>query len=145
MQAQPVVNLNFFYPSKREYVIHVSPNSRIDPSVSTASMPSDVLRGWYAHELGHVMDYLQKSWQQMIRFGLDYSLSKTSRIGMEKTADIYAIRFGFGQEIKATKDFILNHADVDESYKQQISKYYLSPAEIEKLLIEAEEENESPT
>lgn len=145
MQAQPVINLNFFSPAQREYVIHVSPRSKIDPAVRTSSMPSDVLRGWFAHELGHVMDYLQRSWSQLIRFGLDYSFSNSARIGMEKAADIYAIRYGFGKEIKATKDFILNHADVDERYKEQINKYYLSPAEIEELLLRVEEEDKAPS
>jgi hypothetical protein len=38
--------------------------------------------------------------------------------------------------ILKTKDFILNNADVSQTYKNRIKKYYLSPEEIMELIAE---------
>ena len=41
--------------------------------------------------------------------------------------------------ILKTKSFILDNAEIEESYKERIRKYYLSPKEILKLVNEKEE------
>lgn len=138
MQAQPCIDMNFFCRRTRNYVIHISPHSRIEPEMKTNEMPESVLKGWFAHELGHLMDYHTRPWYEIVWLGLGYLVSRRVRMTMERTADIYALEHGFGQDILATKNFILNHANVSPSYKAQINRYYLSPAEIEKLLIEHE-------
>ena len=139
MQAQPVIDTSFFRRLKRNYIIHMSPYTKIDPEVKTSDMPEEVVRGWFAHELGHIMDYLNRSWFSLAMLGLGYLLSRRVRIHMERTADLYAIEMGFGMDILATKNFILSHANVSQKYKRQIQKYYLSPAETERILAEAQE------
>lgn len=140
MQAQPMINWNFFSAKRREYVIHVSPFTRLDPELRTADLPYKVLRGWFAHELGHLMDFQTRPWYNLAIQGIGYLLLRNVRMGMEKTADMFAMEFGFGEDIMATKHYILSHANVPLAYKRQITRYYLSPAETERMLLEIQEE-----
>lgn len=114
----------------------MSPTSQINEKISTVDLPESVLKGWFAHELGHLMDYKSRNWLVVASMGIGYVLFRNSRLAMEKRADMYALEFGFGQEILATKNFILSHAELSSRYKKQIMLYYLSPAEIERLIAE---------
>ena len=48
----------------------------------------------------------------------------------ERNADTFAVEHGMKDYILETKNFILNHAEIDESYKLRMKKFYLSPEEI---------------
>lgn len=134
MRAQPVVNRSFWSKSKRKYRVDISPDCKVSPSLSSKDLPEDVLEGWFAHELGHIMDYKDRGAIGLIGFGIMYSLFTFYRVGAERMADIYAIEFGFASRILATKKFILNHSDLSNKYKQQIENYYMSPGEVELFL-----------
>lgn len=54
----------------------------------------------------------------------------------ERTADTIAVNQGMGEYILKTKNFILNHADIDQNYKNRINRYYLSPEEIMEIVQE---------
>ncbi|MBM1104594.1 hypothetical protein JQC67_00450 [Aurantibacter crassamenti] len=136
MQAQPVFGSLFKSKKKRKYVILISERFKIEDTVySTKDIPSDVLIGWLGHELGHVMDYEQRSSLNLIGFGIGYSFSMKYLKNAERTADTYAVNHGMESYIIATKNFILNEAGIPETYKNRIKKYYLSPEEI-MLLVE---------
>jgi hypothetical protein len=45
----------------------------------------------------------------------------------ERVADTYAVERGLGKYIIATKRFILDHAELPQSYKDKIARLYLSP------------------
>ncbi|HKK77741.1 MAG TPA: hypothetical protein VJ953_21865 [Saprospiraceae bacterium] len=139
MRAQPKVNWRFFSRKRRSYQIDIQSSTRINESVNVSDLPEDVLVGWFAHELGHVMDYLNRSWPNMLRFGLGYLLFPTFRIGAERKADIYAIEYGFAKEIMATKLFLLNESSIPNSYKDRLTRYYLTPEEVEMMVYNKEE------
>ncbi len=131
MQARPSFGSFFRSAKHRKYVILISERFKIsDKEFSTKDIPSDILVGWIGHELGHVMDYQNRSKMNLIWFGLKYVFSKNHIIEAERAADTYAVAQGMESYILKTKDFILNHADITPNYKLRIQKFYLSPEEI---------------
>ena len=141
MNAQPIVNRYFFLRKRRQYRINVSNNMHLKSKINIHELPEDVLVGWFAHELGHVYDYLYRSALGLIRFGLGYLWLGNFRTGAERKADIFAIDRGFGHEILATKTFILEHSSLPDKYKKRISLYYMSPDEVA-LMVEGKERDE---
>lgn len=131
MQARPTFGSFFRSRKNRRYVILISETFKIaDKKFLTKDIPSDILIGWIGHELGHVMDYRDRSKLNLIWFGLKYLLSDNHIVEAERAADTYAVRHNMEKYILKTKDFILNNADIRDSYKLRIKKYYLSPEEI---------------
>lgn len=131
MQARPKFSSFFKSKKNREYVILISEKFKIsDKEFSTKDIPSDILIGWIGHELGHIMDYQNRSKADLIWFGLKYVFSDSHIIEAERAADTFAVSHGMETYILKTKDFILNNSAITPSYKLRIEKYYLSPEEI---------------
>ncbi len=140
MQAQPIVDWRFFSASKRAYRIDICDKTRVNKKIDVRELPKDVLQGWLAHEMGHVVDYLARGPIDMARFGLAYLSSRHFRVGAERMADLYAVEHGYGQEVLATKKFILQEAGLPRHYLDRIERFYMSPEELEIILAgEAEE------
>ena len=89
MQAQPTWASFFKGKKGRGYIILISKKIKIDQEAFTIEdIPSDVITGWLGHELGHVMDYRNRSSLGMVFFGIKYLFSKAhikevSRIPLE--------------------------------------------------------------
>ncbi|MFD2034846.1 hypothetical protein ACFSKL_08600 [Belliella marina] len=131
MQAQPKFNTMFGSRKKRTYLIKISSFFSLKGKVTPIHLlPEDVLIGWIGHELGHIMDYLNRGNWSMILFGIGYMTSKSFIISAERVADTHAVNHGLGDYILATKDFILHQAGMSERYIQKINKLYLPPEEI---------------
>ncbi|WP_031526438.1 hypothetical protein [Dyadobacter crusticola] len=129
MQAQPKISTMF--STKRAYNINISAMFRLTHSaIPIHQIPSDIIVGWIGHELGHVMDYENRSLTGMMRFGLGYLLSSKYVKEAERVADTYAVNHGLGNYILKTKHFILDHASLSEKYKRKIARLYLSPDDI---------------
>jgi len=140
MQAQPKFSGIFKNKKNRSYFIMISEKFNIeDEEFSIAEVPSEVLIGWIGHELGHIMDYQERSGFNLIQFGIGYLTSKNFIKEAERAADTFAVSHGMGDYILATKDFILNHAHLSEVYKNRIRRLYLSPEEILLLVEELKE------
>ena len=141
MQAQPNPGRLFKGKEDRSYFVLMSNKFLIQDEVfSIAEIPSEVLIGWLGHELGHVMDYRDKSAMQLVKFGTRYITSDNFIRKAERTADTHAINKGMGKHIFATKDFILNHSNLPDSYKRRKARLYLAPAEILTLVNNLEED-----
>ncbi len=125
MNARPVIS-DLFKPQNRRYQVIVAKHVRDSGSMRVADLPKEVLKGWFAHELGHIMDYRNQSSLQMVLFGLKYLASDSFRRQAEHVADQYAIRYGFHSEIISAKEFILENELLTPAYKDKISKYYMS-------------------
>jgi len=144
MQAQPKFGSFLKHRSKRGYNIFISEKFKIaGKEFLTKHIPSEILVGWFGHELGHIIDYQERSKMNLIRFGLKYIFSDKHIVEAERAADTYAVRQGMSAYILKTKNFILNHADITEEYKNRIQKYYLSPEEIMHIVNELEEETKN--
>jgi hypothetical protein len=130
MRAQPVLNWRFWNRKRRAFRIEISTRTTLSEQIRLADLPASVLIGWFAHELGHVMDYIDRSGWDLLRFGMGYWLFPTHRLGAERKADIYAIEHGYANYLLATKKFILEHSDLPNAYKNRIRKYYMTPEEV---------------
>jgi len=131
MQAQPTAGSFLKRKGKRSYNIFISETVKISGAMYyTKDMPKDVLIGWIGHELGHVMDYKNRSNLNLMWFGVKYLLSDNHIAAAERSADTYAVQSGMEDYILKTKAFILSQANIEPSYIARIKKYYLSPEEI---------------
>ncbi|MFD2202153.1 hypothetical protein [Shivajiella indica] len=138
MQAQPKV-FSLFVDGKenRKYRIKITRKLDFgDQIVPIENIPKDALIGWIGHELGHIMDYLNRSSVNMMHFGAKYFLSKQKVIEAELTADGFAIGCGMGRHILANKNYILNNDGFTEEYKYKIRNLYMSPEQILTMLEE---------
>lgn len=131
MLAQPKVFSLLKNRKNRAYIILISEKFTIEEEeFAVSELPTDVLIGWIGHELGHIMDYRERSSMNLIGFGIRYWLSSRFIKSAERAADTFAVNKGMSNYILATKDFILNHAHLSEVYKARIKRLYLSPEEI---------------
>ena len=143
MQAQPRVSNLFKGRKNRSYYVFMSSKFLIEEEeYSMADVPPKVLIGWLGHELGHIMDYRDKSAMGLVIFGFRYITSANYIKQAERAADTYAVTGGMGEYILATKNFILNHSHLSDSYKARIARLYLSPDEILMLVNKLEEDVE---
>lgn len=131
MQAQPVLTISSLFSTVKRYKIQLGNYVRDSKELKVDDLPEKVLTGWFAHELGHLVDYEKRSNWRMLIYGIKYLLSSKFRRKTEHEADYIAIDHGFHDEIIATKKFILDHELLEESYKAKIKKYYLSVEEVE--------------
>lgn len=135
MQAQPKFKSLFMRRSKREYFIFISGKFKIsDQEFKTLNVPSDVITGWIGHELGHILDYENRGSLNLIWFGIRYLLLERHIIEAERAADTFAVQQGMEDYILKTKNFILNHAEINQLYKERIMRYYLSPEDIMQIV-----------
>ena len=131
MQAQPQIGTMFFRKEKWAYQINISALFKLThTAIPIHQIPTDIMIGWIGHELGHIMDYHRRNIFGMIRFGYGYLFSTKYIRRAEKVADTFAVMHGLGYYIIETKNFILNHAELPEHYKQKIARLYLSPDDI---------------
>lgn len=128
MQAQPKWYGIFQHGRYRAYKIRIAPVYHFEGvSVPVENLPRDVVVGWLAHELGHLMDYRNRPGISLLYFGLAYLTSKQFFMMAERMADTEAVDHGLGKYILATKAFILNHANISAKYKARIDRLYMSP------------------
>ncbi|WP_373493867.1 hypothetical protein [Aquiflexum sp.] len=130
MQAQPKI-FSLFVDGKenRKYKVKITRelafyNGDVLP---IEEVPYDALVGWIGHELGHIMDYLDRSSTDMMHFGARYFMSKQKVTEAELTADGYAIGCGMGHQILANKNYILDNDGFEDNYKDKIRTLYMSP------------------
>ncbi|WP_417885538.1 hypothetical protein [Zunongwangia sp.] len=141
MQAQPKFSGIFKNRKKRSYFIFISEKVTIgDETFDITEAPSDVIIGWISHELGHIMDYRNRSGINLLWFGIRYLTSNNYIRKAERAADTYAVTHGLGEYIIATKDFILQNSSLPDTYKNRIKKLYLSQEEIMEIVNEIKEE-----
>ena len=131
MQAQPVVSLKALFKGVKSYQIKIAEFVRDSEEIRVEDLSEDVLVGWFAHEMGHLVDYEPYNNLEMIKYGVKYMLSDQFKRKVEYAADYIAITYGFKQEILASKHFILNNELLDKAYKAKIRKYYLSIEDVE--------------
>ncbi|QSS97692.1 hypothetical protein [Psychroflexus sp. ALD_RP9] len=130
MQAQPIISLASVFSGLKRYRIKLNAHIRDHKDLKIDDVPSQVLKGWFAHELGHIVDYKRHSNFQMIFFGIKYLWSKKFKKKVEHDADYIAISYGFHEEILATKNFIIEHDLIGDNYKRKILKYYLPKEDV---------------
>lgn len=139
MAARPVVNTLLGKRENRAYIILISAVFKLNNSIEPIHHVSDeVMVGWIGHELGHIMDYEQRSTLGIARFGVLYGLSRAYIRKAERVADTFAVNRGMAPYLIATKEFILHHVELSDHYKNKIKQLYPSPDDIVDLAHELE-------
>lgn len=126
MQAQPIIELSDIFGKNRRYKLDIADKVKDSGDLFLHDLPKDVLRGWFAHELGHIVDYENHSNFGMITYGIRYVMSDKYKREREHEADSIAIRQGFRTDIIAAKKYILENDFISPAYQDQIKKYYMS-------------------
>ncbi|MGA0559100.1 hypothetical protein ACO2Q8_20755 [Larkinella sp. VNQ87] len=140
MQAQPVFRTILQGRENRAYRINISAVFRLTHSVVPIhQLPDVILIGWIGHELGHIMDYENRSNAGLVGFGISYVFSPAYVRKVERIADTYAVERGLGPYLVETKRFILDHAELPQTYKDKIARLYVSPEEIVEQVKKLEE------
>ncbi|MBD1422459.1 hypothetical protein [Sphingobacterium chuzhouense] len=143
MAARPVVSTLLQSRDKRVYDILISPVFKLTQSIEPIHhLPEEVLIGWLGHELGHIMDYEERTVWGIAKFGLMYWLSKRYVRKAERVADTFAVNRGMASYILSTKEFILGHSELSTRYKEKIARLYLSPDDIVELVSEMEKKTQ---
>ncbi|MEO5910436.1 MAG: hypothetical protein ABIP95_06085 [Pelobium sp.] len=144
MQAQPKIGSLLNGKDGRAYQINISAMFKLTHSVVPIhQLPDSIMIGWIGHELGHIMDYENRSTLGILRFGLGYLFSEYYLKKAEVTADTYAVNHGLGPYIIDTKRYILDNTDLPEAYKARIARLYLSPNDIVEQVRKLEEAKEA--
>lgn len=126
MQAQPLIDLSDIFGKNRQYKLDVAETVLDSDDLFISDLPKSVLRGWFAHELGHIVDYENHSNAGMIAYGIRYVLSDKYKREREHEADSIAIRHGFRKDVIAAKKYILENDFISPAYQEQIKRYYMS-------------------
>ncbi len=126
MQAQPVIGFDSFFNGIDTYRIRLAEFVRDSSNIRVDGLSEDILVGWFAHELGHVVDYMNRPAIDMLGFGIRYITSGDFRREAERRADEIAMAQGFHDQIIATKEFLFNHDLIHESYRNKLKRYYMS-------------------
>jgi|SRR5699024_2212279 len=135
MQAQPALSGLFKKKNNRKYIIMISEKFHIEEDTfNIMDVADNIVVGWLGHELGHIMDYRNRSALGMVVFAFRYLFSQKHITEVERTADTFAVQHGMGDYILETKNFILNHSAISPAYKARIRRLYLSPEEIMEMV-----------
>lgn len=135
MQAQPKWYGVFQNKKNRAYLIKIKPYFDLqDQNIPVSELPYEILVGWIGHELGHILDYVERSSLNMMGFGVNYVTSKRKMIEAENRADINAIEHGLGKYILSCKKFVLTTELFSKDYRNRINKHYMSPEEVVKRM-----------
>jgi hypothetical protein len=131
MQAQPKIKTIFSKKENRHYKVIMSRNLLMkDTTMILEQLPFDILVGWFAHELGHIMDYKERTSMNLISFGFNYLTSTPFLKRSERKADSYAVKHGLAVQLIQTKNYILYKSDFTAAYKSKIEELYPSPEDI---------------
>lgn len=130
MQAQPVFSFKGLFGGAKKYKIKLGKYVQDSDNIAINDLPEEVITGWFAHELGHLVDYESYSGGQMIWYGLKYLLSGNFRKKVEYEADYIALKSGFYEEILAAKKFVLEN-NIGKDYLDRIREFYLSIEDVQ--------------
>lgn len=136
MQARPRWDLLWRTRHRRSYQIRINRFPQFDRDRPIHTLDDSILTGWFAHEMGHLMDYLPRRRHSILYFALRYLSSAGYRKKAERVADQFAIQAGLGEYILHTKTFLLQHSNLSERYKKRLLKHYLTPEQTIALIEE---------
>lgn len=133
MLARPIISSILRSKEKRQYQIIMKKRFFIkNKQFANGRIPSDVIVGWLGHELGHVLDYRDKSAVNLTWFGVQYYFCDSFIKKAEITADKNAVERGLIKELIQAKEFSRNDTYFPKSYIEKLKHLYPSIAQIRK-------------
>ena len=131
MYARPIVLWKNWWKGFDYYKLKVAYHVRDSEHLEVDSLDPLVLEGWIAHEMGHIVDYLDHSIVDMAVYGLKYMWSDRFARKVEHNADMIAVHHGFYEQIKITKEFLFYHNEIHPNYSAKMKKTYMSLEDLE--------------
>lgn len=116
----------------REYIITID-NDDEGQGITLDEVPYNAQVGVIGHELGHILDYENRSSVNIAGLGVDYATGHYP-LDFEKSVDILTIKRGLGWQLLDWSDFVLNKSKASKEYKDFKRKTYLTPEEIKKQI-----------
>ncbi len=134
MAARPTIGSIFRLRDNRRYVIAINDtrNRRKAPLLKNAPFTARV--GVIGHELGHIVDYRNKSFITIVGNGAAYVVSKKFKRNLEYKIDSIAIRRGLGEELLSFRHFVENDAKTTRQYRAFKKDIYMSSSEITQII-----------
>ncbi len=132
MRSQPQVNV-FTNKSNRVYRILINEDPTLN-GIFYRDFSINSIIGWFGHEIGHIVDYFERSDLGLMVFGLNYVFSDRFMRTAEVFADSTAVFHGLGYHLLEGAEFCLNSDKISPAYKQKLKDYYLLPDDIRKLI-----------
>lgn len=127
MLAQPIFKTLWRRKSKRKYQILIRRKYFIDnPQFENRRIPFTVLVGWLGHELGHIVDYKDRSSLNLVWFGFKYQFFNSFLKQAEIAADMNAVKAGMIHELVISKEFGRNSDYFSQSYIDKLNTLYPS-------------------
>jgi hypothetical protein len=133
MQARPNFTLSFFSIKSREYSVIIN-NDENFSGIQFHDVPFNAQIGLISHELGHILDYENKSKLKVVCTGISYIVFKKSKIKYEKSIDKLTIFKGAGWQLYDWADYAMNLSKATNDYKSFKKETYLQPFEIKKII-----------
>ena len=130
MQARP--NIWQLLIGKREYLIFIN-NNKEKNGIVLEDIPFNGQVGVISHEMCHILDYHNKSIWQIIKTGIMYLIPKKKE-GYEKSTDYLAVKKGFGLQLHAWSNYVLDDSSIAPGYRKVKERFYLAPDFIKSLL-----------
>lgn len=132
MNIGPHISFLYLPKSRWKFVLTINTGNQNGFSLETAD--PEIVIGFLAHELAHVLDYARRSRINLILLGVQYLLSRQYRRFLERDTDVLTIMHGFGSELLQSYESVLSGEEVSQNYKKNKKEFYLSPTEISKLV-----------
>lgn len=133
MACRPSPMSVFRKRSKRKYTIFINNQKNRKETICIQNLSFNAQVGVIGHELGHVVDYQQKTGIQIIGIAAKYNFKKC-RSKFEKSIDSIAIARGFGWQIYEFSNYIQSGKDIPEKYKAYKRKIYYRPEDIIQII-----------
>lgn len=131
MLAQPIVPTIFGRKENRHYQIIMKKRFFVkNKQFANGRLPFDVIVGWLGHELGHILDYRDRSTWNLMWFGILYYFSDSFIKKAEITADKNAAEHGLISELTEAMHLSNNTAYFPQSYIDKLRHLYPSIAQI---------------
>lgn len=116
----------------REYVITID-NDNEGQGITLDDVPYNAQIGVIGHELGHILDYENRSSTNIASLGIDYATGHYPS-NFEKGVDKLTIKRGLGWQLYDWSDFVLNKSKASKEYKEFKRRTYLTPEEIKQQI-----------
>ncbi len=126
MKCRPKIT-SFLLPwKKHDYVISVNSKKNFSRySIPIGSLNDIVLTGWFAHELGHIVQYEKMNLIEFITFPFRYFLDLDFRKNFEIGATDIARAIGFENEFSEVEKFLMNDGRINKKYRDRFKKFYV--------------------
>lgn len=132
MQSRPKLNFLFRSKNNREYKIISNNKLTESGGILFEDLSFEERVGVLSHEVGHVVDYEDRSRLGILFFAIKYMFENSKRKS-EQNVDRITINHGFGKQLIAFSELAFYGEGISQEYKNKKNKYYYPPKELVKL------------